>query len=388
MLRLYIILIGILMACGNSSQAITYASARLWTIASHLNLSGLDSLSEGLHTHYSYRSHPLSVRINKWHEVEHIGLHFFAEQQKLDGAYVVYDFIERYLLECDLLKGSEAMAHLDLDQVNFVHGDAESVFDLTGEEKFVLSRLDKRAYAAEWYEGNHPKLSFSFEMDYQLMSGCNLIELEQSYLYKLNRFHVHPRTEALNVDIFPDSAIYHVKKGDYFIIDKIRNDCYFRREGDEWRLIIDPEQPSHSIANIVQNSEIASGYQLNLTLDRYGYQSSKATVNLADWLEFCKSEGCQPYFGMKKKCGSNYEGTVFMVNEANGYLHILSIMLPSDALQCQKGIIEGRLFVYIPIHNVTEQFFNKTYYKQIDNETTDISAAMDDSIEHLCTANR
>jgi|GEM_PF-893152 hypothetical protein len=388
MLRLYVILIGVLMTCGCPSQATTYASARLRTIAYRLELPGLDTLPAGEYTHYTYRSHPLSVRINEWNEVEHIGLELFAEQQKQDEACVVYDFIERYLLECDLLKGTEAMVRLDWDQVHFIQGDAETVFDLTGEEKFVLSRLDKKAYTVEWYAGGHPKLAFSFEMDYQLMSGCSLIELEQFYLCKLDRFRAHPKVDILDIGLFPDSATYYVKGGDHFIIDKVRNDCYYRKEGGEWHLIIDTEHPSHSIANIVQNSGVAVGYWLDLTLDRYGYRSSRDTVGFANWLECCKSEGCHPYFGMKQKRGSNYEGTVFMVNEANGYLHMLSIVFPTDVLRRQGGMIEGRLFVYIPIHNVTEQFFDNTYYKQIDDETTNTSDAMDNSIGYLCTAKR
>ena len=64
MLRLYVILIGVLMTCGCPSQATTYASARLRTIAYRLELPGLDTLPAGEYTHYTYRSHPLSVRIN------------------------------------------------------------------------------------------------------------------------------------------------------------------------------------------------------------------------------------------------------------------------------------------------------------------------------------
>lgn len=375
------------MVCSNSLQAINYASARLWTIASRLELSGLDTLSAGVYTHYAYYSHPLSVRINEWREVEHIGLQLFVEQQKLGEYRVVYDFIERYLLECDLLKGTDAMVRLDLDRVNFIQGSAESVFDLTGDEKFVLSRLGTKAYAVEWSQGEQTKLSFSFEMNFQLMSGCSLIELEQSYLYRLNRFHAKQLSEAFDSVLFPDSATYYVKRGDFFIIDKIRNDCYYRKIGNDWHLIIDSSQPMHSIANIVQNSEVAKGYQLHLTLDRYGYRSSRDTVCFADWLEYCRNEGCRPYFGMKQKRGSNYEGTVFMVNETCGYLHMLSMVFPSDALVDQKGVIVGRLFVYVPIHNVTEKFFNNTYYKQIDYEKNDSFVVMDDSIDYMCTAN-
>lgn len=378
-------IIGILMVCSYSLQAITYASARLQAIATCLHLSGIDTLREGETTHYSYRTHPLSIRINKWNEIEHIGLKLFDEQQKQSA--IAYDFIERFFLECDLMKGTEAMIRLDLNHVKYLEGNAETVFSLTGAEQFTLSRLDQKAYAAEWTTDDHTVLSFSFDMDYQLLSGCSLIELEQGYLPRLKRYQIEPqKNKSVNIQ-FPDSTSFYIEKGNSFILDKIHNDCYYQKEGNEWHLIIDSEHPSRSIANIVQNSEEASNYILDLTLDRYGYQSSKDTICLANWLEYCRSEGCHPYFGMKQKHGSNYEGTIFMVNETSGYLHMLSIVFPLDVLQNQKGTIEGRLFVYIPIHNVTEQFFNNTFYKQIEDETTNSSAAMDDSMGDVCTAN-
>lgn len=374
------------MACSCSLQAITYASARLQAIAVGLNLSKIDTLKEGICTNYSYRTHPLSIRINEWDEVEHIGLKLFDEQQKQKQAAIAYDFIERYFLECDLMKGTEAMIRLDVDHVKFIEGNAETVFSLTGAEQFTLSRLNKKAYAAEWSTDDHLVLSFYFNMDYQLLSGCSLIELEQRYLSRLNRYM--PEYKIGNsVDVcFPDSTSFYIQKGNSFVLDKIRNDCYYQKKGNKWCLLIDSKYPSHSIANIVQNSREASNYILDLTLDCYGYQSSKDTICFANWLEYCQSEGCHPYFGMKQKQGSNYEGTIFMVNDTNGYLHMLSIVFPLDVLHNQKGMIEGRLFVYIPIHNVTEQFFINTYYKYIEDETTNSAATMDDSMGNVCTA--
>jgi hypothetical protein len=47
---------------------------------------------------------------------------------------------------------------------------------------------------------------------------------------------------------------------------------------------------------------------------------------------------------------------------------MLSVKFPMETLRKKKGNIEGRLFVYVPLHNVSEHLFNQTNYKKISNE--------------------
>ena len=84
-----------------------YTTTRLQAMASLLPLSGVDTLSAGTYTHFSYQSHPLIVRVNVWNEVEHIGLQLFEEDTKTSTFFFIYDFLERYLLEWNLVKGTD-----------------------------------------------------------------------------------------------------------------------------------------------------------------------------------------------------------------------------------------------------------------------------------------
>ena len=101
----------------------------------------------------------------------------------------------------------------------------------------------------------------------------------------------------------------------------------------------------------------------------YGYKEAKDTIRLIDWLGLCEQEGCTPYFGMKSKTDSTYTGTVFMVNEACGFVHMLSVAVPIRDVGKREGLIEGRLFVYIPARGFRDKLLlNITDYKAIKDE--------------------
>lgn len=350
-----------------------YSTVRLQAMASLLSLPGIDTLSAGRYTHFSYKSHPLNVRINQWKEVEHIGLSLFSPEIIEVQQSPIYDFLERYLLELDIYKGTDHAVRLGFDRVQFETGNTTVALTLDGTEEFRHSSIAFRNYHAEWWKEGKVILAISFDMDNQLLSGCNAVELEKNYLKRIRRY----RSEGIGSSgfdaTFPKDGEYYIQSGSSFMIDAIRNDLYFQKKGDGWELVSSSSQPYRSIANAMLSAQAAGDYTLALTLDMYGYKEEKDTVKLTDWLEMCAEEGCTPYFGMKSKTDSLYTGTVFMANETSGFLHMLSIKFPIATLQEGKGNIEGRLFVYVPLHNVTEKLFNNADYKKVDYEKKEIN---------------
>lgn len=345
-----------------------FTTARLKVMASLLSLSGIDTLSSGEHTHFLYKSHPFTIRVNGWGEVEHIGLKLFNTNMKETKLSKVYDFLERHLLEMDLYKGTDQDIRLNLEHVEFETGKPETAFLLDGTETFRISYETYQKYHVEWLKGEKSLLSIRFNMDYQLLTGCDIVELEQNYLKEIRRFHVNNTTSALHIS-FPKEGEYFIKEEGSFITDVIRNDLYFRKTGNEWKLVSDPSTPSKSIANILLSGWEKGDYNLAFTLDMYGYREEEDTVRLNDWHQLCVQEGCTPYFGIKSKTDSIYTGTLFMVNKHYGFLHMLSVSFPVSTLKEGKGCIMGRLYAYIKLHNVTDSFFNNSNYKKDDGKT-------------------
>lgn len=368
-----LIIVLLMLASTSAWGKAVYSTARLQAMASLLSLPGIDTLSAGKYTHFSYKSHPLNVRINRWKEVEHIGLSLFSPEVKKVQQSPVYDFLERYLLELDIYKGTDHAIRLGFEQVQFEIGNASVALKLDGSEEFRQSGKAFRNYHVEWLKEGKVILAISFDMDYQLLSGCNTVELEKNYLKKIRRYRTENAAPSDFDAAFPNDGEYYIKGGSTFMIDGIRNDLYFQKGKDGWTLISSSSKPYQSIANAMLSMQTGGDYDLTFTLDMYGYKEEKDTVKLIDWLGMCAEEGCTPYFGMKSKTDSLYTGTVFMVNETSGFLHMLSVKFPIATLQEGKGNIEGRLFVYVPLHNVTEKLFNNTDYKKADYEKKEIN---------------
>lgn len=57
-----------------------------------------------------------------------------------------------------------------------------------------------------------------------------------------------------------------------------------------------------------------------------------------------------------------------MVNEKMGYNHMLTIELDKDIIAHRKGDIHSRLYAYIPLHNVSDDYFQ--FYTKVPNVDT------------------
>lgn len=345
--------------------ATDYATPRQQALATFLELKGLDTLAVGTHTHYSYKGKPLTIRVNEWNEIEHIGFKLFDRAAIQKSETVLYDFIERYMLEKVAAEGTDHAIRLALDNVKFNAGTPNDILKLNGNETFSCTGEAFDKYSIEWRENDKPLLSVTFDMDHQLLTGCNAIQLEEIFMKRLTRFKSRERATEIDSKGFP-STDYYVKEGEHFLIEAIRNDLYYQCKDSTWELISGGKETYKALTNTMLCSDTEGEYKLNLQLDKYGYKESHCTVALRALQQLCcEEEGCTAYFGIKEKKGDTYTGTLFMVNNHLGYTHMLSIQIPIDAINKKEGTIEGRLFVYIPLQNVTKKLFNQDSYKNI-----------------------
>lgn len=100
-------------------------------------------------------------------------------------------------------------------------------------------------------------------------------------------------------------------------------------------------------------------YDINVTQISYGFQKKVFQVPLRQWIAFCQNNGCQLYFGVEDM---NEQGdisaVVLAVNQAENYNHVLTISTNSELIDARKGVIETRLYPYVPTHNVLNMFAN------------------------------
>lgn len=325
---------------------------------------------------YTFRGRPLRVRTNSFGDISHIGYRLFSPQlMEAYGASPVFNFIERYLLELDLrLDGRTPAARMDIDKVVTTAGDISMLHTMAADAAFTIETITRRMYRLKWTAGART-LSITIPADCQLLSGANAIELEEIFERDLQRIIPISGDDIINdwksAKVARSEGLLIVDGGT-FMSEMIRGDIYLTEQGGRRRLVADASKPRQSVANIMLTGCYERTIPLDLTIDRYGYKSSKVAVTVQQFVNYCLTEGCRLYFGVKTNDGERLTGTLFALNEKMACNHVLSIDFPTAILKgsgeaavktnanagkTAATAVKATAYVYIPLQNVTEKFF-------------------------------
>lgn len=341
--------------------AADFASKRLQSIAMSLRLSGLDTLHSGTHHQYRYRGHQLCVRVNKNREIEHIGLLLFSQQYRNAATPMICDFLERNLLERNITALDEELKFQQRgEHVYFVKGTASTALTLDTINVSGISEdwIEFKTYRVTWSRNGKEVLRVTFDIDCQMLLGCNSIELEERFIKRLKRYESHDY--EIKKWKFPKHTNVYVAAGDTFLIKEMRNELFYERSKTGWHLTNDKEHVTKSLNNMLLSMEYDGNPQLELTLDKFGYVSETISLPYKNWLQMCLDDGCTPFFGIKERTDSHYKGTILMANPKCGYVHLLSVDIPIDTIKNYgNGKIYGRLYVYNPMHNLSKDYFKQ-----------------------------
>ena len=339
--RLLYIIIGMTFVLNAFSQ-ISYRTAELKRLASVMSID-VSALKEGYNL-LSFNNRPLVVII-KNNAVSHIGWQLFSKEAREAGNAPVLDFLERYFLQLNYPpKDMSARQMLSDDQFRFLKGSLSTVSDIQPTDAFGFS-YDKRKYVATWNRNGQPMLSVSFPVEYELISGENKIEAENNLMADIKN------TKMDNVK--PRQA-YDV----HYINDKFSNKIY-KKKGE---LLFSERHPAETVSNMLLSMDAKGEYTINMTQLSYGFRKVVFDVPLRQWIAFCQNNGCQLYVGIEDiNADGDVSAVVIAVNEAENYNHVLTVTIPSESIQAQKGTLEARLYPYVPTHNVLSLF--STYKK-------------------------
>lgn len=363
--RLLISTLLLIPACNIQASTAVFATKRLANMAGYLSLQNLDTLRVGNCESYSYKEHPLIIRVNQWGEIEHIGLKLFSSSIREIYPSPVYDFLERYLLERNTTPpDSEEGTKMQWDKVYFSIGSAATALKIDTLAGFFDNHVDLKVYRVAWTINDKTVLQMSFDMDYQLMSGCTEIELEQNFMRSLSRYETVDYKSPRTV-IFPLDKTEFIRKGDFFISPLIRNDMFYTKKSGKWQLVKSNKRVMQSIANMMLDANVDEGLKLDIIIDQYGYKRDTLNSTYRKFIQLCIKEGCVPYYGLKEKTEESYASTIFLVNRQGGYLHMLSVNIPVNAISKPNSTLNGKLYAYIPLFNVSDKILNPQNYKSI-----------------------
>lgn len=307
--RLLYIIIGVTTSLALMAQP-RFRTAELQRLATAVQLNA-DSLGEG-YSHPMGKGQRLTVHVSG-KTIDHIGLRLFADELRSASSLPILDFLERYFLQ---LKYPPTVKTASLmirdDEFRFLTGSLATVDNLMTDDSFSYES-DQHRYTATWTRNGVTLLSVSFPVEYELISGENKIEAEDN----------------LKADVL------HTKN----------------------------TIPVDSLANF-------GNYQLHVTQLSYGFRKATFDVPFSQWAAFCLSRGCELQYGIEEEApNGDVKMVVLAVNTKENYNHVMSIVIPAEAIRTKRGIVEARLYPYIPTHNIGNMFasFRKSNPKVISS---------------------
>lgn len=362
MKSLRLILLAALLFCSNSvaMAANGFATNRLRMMAAYLTDIPFSQLGAGEHTGYNYMGHPLVVRVGRTGEVEHIGYKLFGAESRYTTS-PVFDFVERYTLELEMMDESVRDMRMGIDHFMFEQGSLAMLHNLDIADSLSVSMLEMKRYRVAWYRGGVSIVSMVFNMDYQVLSSSNAIELEERYLRIVGDRDTLP-APFTPVIVSDTTDRYAIVDNGTWLSESIRAMHYYERDKNGvWIPVIDEGKVRWSAFNMTLSPVSLGDFVLKCRLDMYGYRDSTFTVSLYRWVSETMQEGCQMYFGVKSMSSKVIHGTIFCPNPAAGYCHMVSIDIPISAIASKEGTVKGTMFAYIPLHNIVDDFFDLNY---------------------------
>ncbi len=304
--------------------------------------------------------HEVCRRVNSYGEVEHIGLKLFPQEIRGMKPSPTYDFLERQLLELNIYSGEERNSLAMQYSFAFTIGSEATALSIDSTCQYSEEELEYHRYRATWSRKGTEILQVVFPKNWQLMSGCDMPELEASFESRLLR---HRMTVLSPLPL----------NGSWMVTPQMSNRLYVTDDRSQGAgrhprsYVCSLRQVTHSVRNLLLADDMEHEVQMELQMVRYGFTVDTLRLPLRKFLNFCRGEeGCTPYFGIKSRVDGSTEGLLLLANPQGGFMHMLSVTIDDQVIADRKGVVQGKLYPYIPIYNAREEYLNLTEYENLD----------------------
>ena len=286
--------------------------------------------------------------------VIHIGLDIFGPQIK-EFNPMVYNFIERYLLELiTIYSPSEAKNIMRADGVT-IKGNLEELFQINTNNlkiTYTTANGSSGAVLIRTNEGSQ-LLDIVFPLSISLISGMDKPELDASFISGLSSYNV------LVKNIVPDNLSridnnLYVSENGYYETPDVQNCSFYRKRILSYEPICNSSLPKESIMTLLTAHARSNQFTVHLTQYEYNYSKVKLDVSLDQVLGYCLNSGCTPYVGIEQCDDTKIVASLFMVNEDLGYCHTFKFVMSPSILGKGNGNIDASVYTFTPIHNISK----------------------------------
>lgn len=314
---------------------------------------------------------PLTLEKNHRGEVIHIGFSLFTPQMQAFNPSPAYHFVERYLLQLFVEKDKWLVGQmLKEDKVKLwargvavtdCHATLARILPQVAKADNLSITTDNSHFSVQWMEGDRPLFGMRFPIQYELLWGMSKKEAEAKLYQDLLHAANSPQTnhdELLQLpareDTLPSVAgNCYVQAGEWYAVEQMNTNRYFSRTADgAWQPLCSIRRAEESVQNFFTRQADAR-LQANVTQRLYGQKRLQFGIGLQQLIDFCRSEGCEVFFGIEKREGNRIHATAMLLNRPLGYNHLLYIKIDVRAIQQPaRYLADIELYAYVPTHNL------------------------------------
>ena len=282
-------------------------------------------------------------------------LHVFNDSVRKVYNTTICNFIERYVNEClNWDKPNYPLFEKMIDdRVALLEGDINSFLTLSDTCRFSLTRYENKFYEAAWSDTDKT-VRMIFPIKYELILGKTKKQLEQELETHILHSIDTSTTILPTLQSQSDSMEFHSVPEQHYQITELTNTTYFKKEGNDYCLILDTLKTGLSLRNILL---IPSEYNPNINVIQqiYGFKQTEYIVTLWQWLAYCKNANISLYVAVKED-EKEYKVTVIAENKDLAYNHLIKFIVPNDFITNQNKIWHMQITAYIPTHNLKNMY--------------------------------
>lgn len=296
--------------------------------------------------------HDISRRTNQYGEVEHIGLKLFSDAVRQLKPSPSYDFLERQLLEMNIYNEEERDRLAMQYSFTISAGSAYTAMDIDSTYSYTEEELEYHRFMSTWSKDGKNVLQIIYPKNWQLLSGCDITELESIFEKQMKRHKMSPAS-PLPIE------------GSWIVTPQMSNTLYLNNglsdKGDNGQreYVRSAKQITHTVRNIMIADDMEHNIEMQLCVSRYGFRNDTINIPLRQFINYCRTvENCTPFFGIKQRNGKSTDGLLMLANKNGGFIHMVSVTIDDQVAADGKGTIYGKLLPYIPIYNIKKEYLN------------------------------
>ena len=302
-------------------------------------------------------------------QITHMGMSVFTDELKALSSPVLCNFIERLMLEILLRKNdrerlkfmNEERFKMMLNGYPFGHerfrqfSDCLPLFEENSASSF---KEYDRGYS---FNLENPDASFviAFPKDRELIFGTDKAEQDSAIgellaASTLDRLSIaipsaqSLRDEGNNVWRLPGSA---------FLIDSLRSDLFFRMDGNEIKPIFQPDDPVHSVQNLLMGQVDVPRVVLEINHKQYGLKTPRYRLSVAQTLNALCDENTRSFaVGRLVNGGRDISGVLVIYNPKFQFINMLMMTIDRETLFDPTAVIPVYLYTNVPQQNILNLF--------------------------------